>query len=49
MQDPEAVSGPSGRGTVFGDVCHGLGIGLEVLHVTCIARLLFLLTHQSIS
>lgn len=34
MQDPEIVSGLRGKGTMFGEVCRGLGLGSEVVHVT---------------
>lgn len=31
MQDPEIASGLSGKGVLFDDVCHGLGMESEVV------------------
>lgn len=36
MQDPEIASGLSGKGVLFDDVCHGLGMESEV--VPCVSR-----------
>lgn len=44
MQDPETPSGLSGKGAAFGEVCHGLGLGSEMVRVTYVLPdVLFLL------